>query len=122
MVVVATERFFTICKPFHRNIGGVCEGWGYISLVATFSFLYNVTKFLEFETYYVREDPEDDNRRVSQSFFGFMPCHLSLTSHSLVLGLVTHSHSLTVNFISFPYCTDLNEGKVSLNSPDRTEK
>ena len=110
MVVVATERFFTICKPFHRNIGGV-GGWGYISLVATFSFLYNVTKFLEFKTYYVREDPEDDNRRVSQSFFGFMPCHLSLTSHSL-----------TVNFISFPYCTDLNEGKVSLNSPDRTEK
>ena len=89
MVVVATERFFTICKPFHRNIGGVCEGWGYISLVATFSFLYNVTKFLEFETYYVREDPKDDNRRVPKSVFGFMPCRLSLLSHSLVLGLVT---------------------------------
>ena len=89
VVVVATERFFTICKPFHRNIGGVCEGWGYISIVATFSFLYNVTKFLEFETYYVREDPEDDNRRVTQSIFGCMSCHLSLTIHSLVLGLVT---------------------------------
>ena len=30
--------------------GGICEGWGYISIIVIFSFLYNVTKFMEFET------------------------------------------------------------------------
>ena len=30
--------------------GSVCEGWGYISIIVIFSFLYNVTKFLEFQT------------------------------------------------------------------------
>ena len=62
VVVVATERYFNICKPFHRNLWSVCEGWGYISLVMIFSILYNVTKFFEFKTYHVREDPEDVNR------------------------------------------------------------
>ena len=32
--------------------GSICEGWGYISCVVVFSFLYNVTKFMEFETTY----------------------------------------------------------------------
>ena len=62
VIAVAIERYFNICKPFHRNLWSVCEGWGYISLVIIFSILYNVTKFLEFKTYYVREDPEDVNR------------------------------------------------------------
>ena len=30
--------------------GGICEGWGYIAIIVIFSFLYNVTKFMEFET------------------------------------------------------------------------
>lgn len=50
VVIVATERYFNICKPFHKNLGSVCEGWGYISIIVVFSFLYNVTKFMEFQT------------------------------------------------------------------------
>jgi hypothetical protein len=42
--------------------GSVCEGFGYISLVVIFSFLFNITKFMEFETVYEREDPGDSKR------------------------------------------------------------
>ena len=49
----------TICFLFQ---GTVCEGFGYVSLVVIFSFIYNITKFMEFETVYEREDPGDSNR------------------------------------------------------------
>jgi len=64
VVVVATERYFNICKPFHKNWvskGTVCEGFGYVSMVVIFSFLYNLTKFLEFETVYERQVPGDNS-------------------------------------------------------------
>ena len=37
--------------------GSVCNGLGYIFTIITFSTLYNITKFFEFETVYV--DKED---------------------------------------------------------------
>lgn len=61
VVVVATERYFSICKPFHKNWGAVCEGFGYVSVVVIFSFLYNITKFWEFETVYENQVPGDDS-------------------------------------------------------------
>ena len=36
--------------------GSICEGYGYISFVVIFSFLYNVTKFMEFQTVYEEDD------------------------------------------------------------------
>ena len=78
VVVVATERYFSICKPFHKNWvsiqyprtiylithyqGSVCEGFGYVSVVVIFSFLYNITKFWEFETVYEWQVPGDNSR------------------------------------------------------------
>jgi len=64
VVVVATERYFNICKPFHKNLGTVCEGFGYIAMVVIFSFLYNITKFMEFETVYERESPGNSNSSI----------------------------------------------------------
>ena len=42
--------------------GNVCEGGGYIVSVVVFSFLFNLSKFLEFQTVYKME-VEDDNSR-----------------------------------------------------------
>ena len=39
--------------------GSVHNGLGYIIVIIVFSFLYNLTKFFEFQTVYVElEDPE----------------------------------------------------------------
>ena len=50
-------RFVCICIGICLQ-GSVCNGLGYIFTIITFSTLYNVTKFFEFETVYVdQEDP-----------------------------------------------------------------
>ena len=69
VVVVSLERYSSICRPFHpvRQVlkqfiyfanfiryvfvqGRLFEGDIYIFGVVVFSFLYNITKFLEFKT------------------------------------------------------------------------
>lgn len=50
VVAVALERYFNICKPFHRNLGSVWDGLGYVFTIIIFSVLYNSLKFFEFTT------------------------------------------------------------------------
>jgi len=65
VVVVATERYFNICRPFSTNWGNVCEGGGYIISVVLFSFVYNASKFFEFETTYYQEVAGDNSSYVA---------------------------------------------------------
>ena len=53
--------------------GGICEGWGYIAIIVIFSFLYNVTKFMEFET--VTKIAEDGWILLG-NFWKCLPCQI----------------------------------------------
>ena len=52
VVAVALERYFNVCRPFSRNLGSVCDGFGYVTTIIIFSILYNGIKFFEFRTDY----------------------------------------------------------------------
>jgi len=87
VVIVAMERYFNICKPFHKNLGSICEGWGYISCVVVFSFLYNVTKFMEFETTY---DPCTGEPKFNITDIRRNPTYLHtwIVTNTIVMGLL----------------------------------
>ena len=48
------KKCFLKSKKNHPK-GNVCEGGGYIISVVLFSFVYNASKFFEFETTYYQE-------------------------------------------------------------------
>jgi len=50
VVAVALERYYSICKPFKTNYADSKNGLVVIIIIVVVSFVYNITKFFEFET------------------------------------------------------------------------
>ena len=60
--VVRAVHLFSFLYNICCIQGNVCEGGGYIVSVVIFSFLFNLSKFLEFQTVYMLEVEEDNSR------------------------------------------------------------
>jgi len=95
VVAVALERYFNICKPFSRNLGSVLNGFGYIFTIITFSVLYNIIKFFEFETVYldVRDNETDQVVQVAEMNLTSLrsdPLYAtgSLVTNTMVVGVI----------------------------------
>ena len=54
MFVMKTTKYDAMYMYYFQ--GSVCDGWGHICIIVVFSFVYNITKFMEFETVIETDD------------------------------------------------------------------
>ena len=65
-IAISIERHIVICRPFfHRGQHRHISSKTYIIPIFMFSFIYNISKFFELETFYV--DSESDGNLIDQN-------------------------------------------------------
>jgi len=119
VVIVAMERYFNVCKPFHKNLGSICEGWGYISIIVVFSFAYNITKFMEFET--VIEIDDSGNKHPVFKLTPLRQNHIYHTTwvvcNTIIMGLLPLS---ALTFLNWRIIASMNAATrfyINMNHP-----